>query len=392
MDKKPSMAWVLTDDLTWVLHATARIEPTRELRNIGWDVTLISAGRGGKQQIRGVEVETISMPNIYLIRQLIYHWRVLQLLWSKRDQLDVLFCQQISFMWLLPVKLWRWVAGRKRPFLIMDTRDINSADGGLKTEIRVQFYNWVHKMANVLADGQTAITRRMARLINVPDQKLWGTWPSGVSVEKFATSRELRLWPEEGEAIHLMYIGRLHQERCLAPLCHAVNEANQNGMRFRLSLIGQGAEEAILNEIADASGGQIHVIPTVAHHELPTYLGSAHIGVTSLPPVNSEKFQASSPIKLFEYLAAGLPVYATRNACHTDVAGGQRYAFWADDAHQEAMVAALQQVWDARRELPALGEDAYRSAQDWSWQAAARKLSHALLTHVKPQEEPAVFA
>jgi glycosyltransferase involved in cell wall biosynthesis len=332
VEKKPSLAWVLTDDLTKVLHATARIEPTRELRKLGWDVTLISSGPGGAQEIRGAEVETIPLANVYLIRQLIYHWRVLKFLWPKRDDLDVVLCQQISFMWLLPVKWWRVLTGRKRPFLIMDTRDFNSADGGWRTELRVKFYNFMHTLANRFADGQTVITPKMAELAKVPADKLWGIWPSGVTVEKFASSAHNRTWPTEDEPIRLIYVGRLHPERCLVPLARAINQANQNGMSFHLTLIGRGPDETLLNEIADQSNEKIDVIDAVPHHEIPDYLAEAHIGTTSLPPVNNKKFEASSPIKLFEYLAAGMPIFATRNVCHTNVIDGQPFAFWAADA------------------------------------------------------------
>lgn len=392
MERKPTMAWVLTDDLTWVLHATARLEPTRELRSLGWDVTLIAAGSGESLQIRGVDVETVALPKVYLIRQLIYHWRVLRRLWAQRDRLDILFCQQISFVWLLPVKMWRTMTGRKRPFLVMDTRDINSADGGLKTELRVQFYSLMHKIANRFADGQTAITPKMAQLVNIPVDKLWGIWPSGVTIETFAGAAQKRSWPQDGESIHLMYIGRLHPERCLAPLCRAVNQANQRGMSFRLSLIGTGPDVPILTDIAAESNGQIQVIPSIDHHEVPVYLANAHIGVTSMPPVGNEKFQASSPIKLFEYLAAGLPTFSTRNACHTDVVDGQSFAFWADDATQGDMMVGLEEIWRQREVLSQLGAAAFAAAQDWSWGAAAQKISTALLDHINLQKEPMVIS
>ena len=55
-------------------------------------------------------------------------------------------------------------------------------------------------------------------------------------------------------------------------------------------------------------------------------LAAADIGVTSLPSPDDVKYEASSPLKLFEYMAAGLPVLATSNRCHTDVVGAGGYA------------------------------------------------------------------
>ena len=45
-------------------------------------------------------------------------------------------------------------------------------------------------------------------------------------------------------------------------------------------------------------------------------------------------FGVSSPIKLFEYLAAGLPILATRIDCHTNVVGNADCAVWLDEPNR----------------------------------------------------------
>ena len=261
----------------------------------------------------------------------------------------------------------------------MDTRDLNSADGNLKTKLRVGYYNSMHKLANRFADGQTAITTQMAEMIAVPPSKLLGVWPSGVTVERFSAAVTQRKWPIENQPIHLIYIGRLHRERHLFPLCDAVICANKNGMMFTLSLIGQGPDVDTLKELATQANNQIHIYPPIPHDEIPELLTKAHIGVTSLPPQNDRKFQASSPIKLFEYLASGLPILATSNKCHTDVAGDKKYAFWAENPIESDLYQALCAIWECRYDLPALGEEAFCDSKHWSWQASAKKISEALL-------------
>jgi glycosyltransferase involved in cell wall biosynthesis len=81
---------------------------------------------------------------------------------------------------------------------------------------------------------------------------------------------------------------------------------------------------------------------------------------------------------MFEYMAAGLPILATRNVCHTDVIGAGPYAFWADKPDLQALLVAIQASWEKRAELAQLGHQAQQSVQDWTWKAAARKLSIAL--------------
>lgn len=372
------MAWILTHSLQSALHATARLEPTRELRNLGWKVTLIAVGPGGKQLIRGVEVQYVPMPDLYFVRQLLFHLRVLRLLAREVDTLDIMFFHQMSLLWLLPVKLWRVLTGRKRPLLVMDTRDLNSADGGFKTQLRVWFYDFMHKLANLWVDGQTVITPRMAELVRVPQEKLWGIWPSGVNYEQFAPARSGRSWPAPENPIHLVYVGRLHQERNLMPLCRAVKQANEEGMAFILSLVGHGPEEVALQSFAQEAAGNINIVPAVSHDKIPDLLAQAHVGVTSLPPLDNRKFEASSPIKLFEYMSAGLPILSTRNACHSDVVAEGNYTFWADGTTPADLLIPLREIWRERDRLPVKGGAAARAAQKWTWQVSAQKISNAL--------------
>jgi glycosyltransferase involved in cell wall biosynthesis len=118
-------------------------------------------------------------------------------------------------------------------------------------------------------------------------------------------------------------------------------------------------------------------------------LAQAHIGVTSLPAPDNVKFQASSPIKLFEYMAAGLPMLATSNVCHTDVVGDGRYTFWADEATPAALLTALRTIWQARATLRTLGQEAQQAVHQWTWEAAGGQLDDALRRGLMPTTRPA---
>jgi glycosyltransferase involved in cell wall biosynthesis len=149
-------------------------------------------------------------------------------------------------------------------------------------------------------------------------------------------------------------------------------------MIFELSLIGEGPERSDLEEFAKGAAGRIRVLPAIPHDEIPQMLRQAHVGVTALFSPDDQLFAASSPIKLFEYMAAGLPILSTRSACHTDVAGSGSYAFWANSPSQEEILSALRAVWQAQAELSEKGHQAAASARNWTWEAAGSKLSSAL--------------
>jgi glycosyltransferase involved in cell wall biosynthesis len=336
------------------------------------DVTLLAAGPAGVHTYRGIEVVNIPRPDIYFISRLVFHLRVLRYLLPRLSQLDFVLFHPISAIWLFPLRL----AGRGRPLLVMDSRDLlDFGTRTLKARLRNGLERLTYRLATRLADGQTAITPRLAQLVGIPPEQLWGIWPSGVNPDAFAASHAARRWPAEGEPIHLVYVGIFLEQRHLLPLARAVQRANEEGMRFRLSLYGDGPFRPALEA---AAGGGVSVEPPIPYDAIPATLGAAHVGITSLPAPDDVKYEASSPLKLFEYMAAGMPVLATSNRCHTDVVGAGEYAFWAATAGEEDLLSALRAAWAARGRLAELGQEAFADVHNWTWAASARKLYEAL--------------
>jgi glycosyltransferase involved in cell wall biosynthesis len=218
----------------------------------------------------------------------------------------------------------------------------------------------------------------MANLVHIPKNRLLGTWPSGVNLEHFTPSQVMRKWPAAGDAIHLIYIGALLHERNLLPMCQAVEKANASNMKFQFSLYGDGTARADLEDFSRKTAGRIKIFSAVPHDQIPFVLAQAHIGVTSLFFTDEKLFQASSPIKLFEYMAAGLPILATHMACHSDVIGNGEYVFWVKQVDLPSLVTVLQQIWDAQTSLSEMGSLAATATSNWTWHASAMKLKEAL--------------
>jgi glycosyltransferase involved in cell wall biosynthesis len=312
--------------------------------------------------------------------QLLFHLSVIRYILRRWRQVDIVFFTQLSGLWLLfPLRLIRFLTLSKRPLLVMDTRDLDDpVPGNFRIQLRIWLHQIVFAMADILADGQTAITPRMAELVKIPDDQLLGIWPSGVDPDAFTSALEKRCWPVDSEPVHLMYLGILLDNRHPAELCRAVERANAAGMNIQLSLVGDGPDRAALEPFVQTTSGRVRIVPPVPHDQIPNVLAQAHVGVTSLPDPDDIIYQASSPIKLFEYMAAGLPILATRNVCHTNVVGDGEFAFWADKTDEQALFEAVKIGWDRRAELAKLGHQAQHAVHGWTWKAAARKLSIAL--------------
>ena len=370
--------WIYASPVGSALDVATWLETTRELRKLGWKVTLLAEGPAGQHSCQGVEVTCLPKPQVYFLGMFLFHLRVLHYLMQRWGSVDAILFHQISALWILPLRLVRVLLGQKRPLLVMDTRDLVAVEGTLRSRLRLAFFRVMHWLANHLADGQTAITPRMVQLVRIPPERLWGIWPSGVDLDRFRPAQEGRTWPMDEEPVQLMYIGKLDAERNLLPLAQAVAKAKEQGLGLVLWLVGEGPQRPELERFALQTGGAVHIQSAVPHPQIPELLRKAHVGVTSLPAPDDRKFAASSPIKLFEYMAAGLPVLATDNVCHSDVVGSGGYAFWIRDLGEHGLVDVLQQIWHNRGALQQMGYEAAVAAQAWTWQEAGKKLDTAL--------------
>jgi glycosyltransferase involved in cell wall biosynthesis len=378
LQKIPWLVWVYPTKIASEFNSAPRLEVTQEMRNLGWKVDLIAFGPDGKLMAEGVEVLCVASPDVYLLRHLFFHMRIIPYILRNWGQIDAILITQVSLLWLSPLRLL-YPFSKKHPVFVLDTRTVpmeSKEKSTLKDKLRGRFSFLMNGLANILADGQTTITQRMADLLHIPSGKLWGTWASGVNLAIFPSNGSNRRWPQPDEPVQLIYIGMLNYERNLMTFCRTTMEANRLGMNFSFVMYGDGSEKQELQEFADQSNGIIKVFGSIPHDQIPKILALAHVGVLPFP--DEEKFRVSSPIKLFEYMGSGLPIFATRITCHTDVIGSGDYVFWAENSNLEGMLKALEKVWQARFALPTLGQKARIVAQDHTYIAVAKRLNNAL--------------
>ncbi len=131
--RKPFIVWIYPGDLDRALDSSTWLKTVYELRNSGWRVILISVGASGWRQIHGVDVLCFSRPEIYLLRHAIYHLKVIKVILKQFTNLDLILFHEISAPWILPLRFWRGLRGRRRPLFVMDTRSLPMSRPGKET-------------------------------------------------------------------------------------------------------------------------------------------------------------------------------------------------------------------------------------------------------------------
>jgi glycosyltransferase involved in cell wall biosynthesis len=145
----------------------------------------------------------------------------------------------------------------------------------------------------------------------------------------------------EGKVIAI-YAGAVQPDRCALELAQAAALLDP-ALNVEVWIAGRFVSPDYEAQVRAAGADRIRLLGHVPHDRIPALLAQAHIGLMSLrPQLNSA---VNWPIKLFEYMAAGLPMIMTQNA------------FWAGLAGDSAIQVDIEKPHDIARGLKTLARD-----------------------------------
>ncbi len=172
--------------------------------------------------------------------------------------------------------------------------------------------------------------------------------------------------------------GAVHLAAALARL-HAAGDARFGGL-----FIGDGPERAAAERCARGVPG-VHFTGALPHHLLPAALARAHIGVAPFEPGRHAPLRLGfywSPLKVFEYMAVGLPVVAPALPRLTRLVEHGREGLLYDPADPRGLDRALAALADAGLRADMGTAARARVVRDFSWDAHCAALDARLRTLV----------
>ena len=176
----------------------------------------------------------------------------------------------------------------------------------------------------------------------------------------------------------VLYHGGLRPGRGLRQLAEAMLEPGLEAAHLAFLGFGPSRDEVLALAVEARFGGRLHVLDAVAPDEVVSWVASAHVAALPIQPSN-RSYELSTPNKLFEALAAGVPVVASdfpgmREIVAADPSGP--LGELCDPSDPRSIGAAIRRLLDLSPEaMSGLRARCRRAAQArWNWENESARL------------------
>lgn len=222
----------------------------------------------------------------------------------------------------------------------------------------------------------TGVKESLMRTFSLSESK-FSIEPNGVDLDLFAPTvqKDARrtLGLPEKEKIAL-YVGRFYAWKGLDTLVSAATILEKDSIR--VILLG-GSRAELQNATGMIVPSTIECREALPYAEVPLWLSAADVTVVLGTQRNEESYWYTSPMKIFEYLAVGRPVVASRTPALEGVLG-QEIAHFCNPDDPESLADAIRIGLATPNEERVLR--GRKVAEEHSWRARARRIGVLLAT------------
>lgn len=201
----------------------------------------------------------------------------------------------------------------------------------------------------LLHEKYARVARRVLTFINYP-------------APEFLAHRDAAWQPADARRREVVHLGTLSLHR-LETVVGVARRFLARHEDWSWTLLGAHAyaEEWFRANVPDDLGGRLRVIGKVPHTEVPARLAAARLGI-NYHSLASRQIQVAIPLKVFEYLACGLPVVSTRVPLLAELVEDCPAVAFADEA-PDAYLAAVEAM-AARSDFATLSGEARRFSDE----------------------------
>jgi glycosyltransferase involved in cell wall biosynthesis len=256
-----------------------------------------------------------------------------------------------------------WESGATRPFdfLVRNPRAVARAE------------RWSIAQAQHILVVVEEARDRMVRLGVPPDRiTVVSNTPSRNRVTELA-NLEARASRGEAGILQVVYLGLLEAPRGISVLLDAVGKCQAAGVRVQARIIGDGRERGDFVRRARELGLEAPVVEFlgyVPYEKAVRLLAAADVGI--VPHFANDSWNSTIPNKLFDYMAAGIPVLTSDAKPASRIVRSAHCGEVFPDRDATALAAALVRLCDValRQRYAEAGQRAVLAQYNWETDAA----------------------
>ena len=177
----------------------------------------------------------------------------------------------------------------------------------------------------------------------------------------------------EGKEKILVYVGGISKLRGAIEMVRALEYLN-SVWNVRLDFIGKFEPSELEQELQSLPGyRRVRFLGWMQPENVYAHLAKADIGLVCLHPV--PRFMVAWPLKLFEYMAAGLPVVASNFPLWKEIVEGNRCGITVNPLDPKEIAQAIEYLLTHPEEARQMGENGRRAVEEkYNWDREGQKL------------------
>lgn len=220
--------------------------------------------------------------------------------------------------------------------------------------------------ANIIATN-SLIADDLARTFDLPPSRLC-IEPNGVDtavLQNALSTTEARACLNLPDNPFVLYVGRFYAWKGLEILADVVGSSP-----LPIYLVGGTREE--YERVTKKSGAELHFFGVRPVNEIPLWLAAADMLLVLGTKENESSYRYTSPMKIFEYLAARRPVIASQTPANASIIT-EDAVFWYSPDDVLSLAQALQNV-QTSKDVVARTQIGRTLAEQHTWDARARRI------------------
>jgi glycosyltransferase involved in cell wall biosynthesis len=231
----------------------------------------------------------------------------------------------------------------------------------------------VFELATTIIAVSSEVKNYVSQYVTNPDKiKII---PNGVNADRFSDDFLVKNENNQlNSTFTIGFVGSLKPWHGLGILIDSFARFYAQYPQSRLLIVGDGNERDFLRQEVNRQQLQsvVHFTGAVSPETIPNCLQQMDVAVAPYPPLDNFYF---SPLKLYEYMAAGLPVIASKIGQITELIDDGVNGLLIPAGDTIALTSALEKLWRSPSLRQNLGKSAHkRILANYTWEKVAEKI------------------